>query len=68
MRGRHHVIQVQLPNPPDVLKDPGQLSSHPLNLLLGETEARQLRDVQHLFPLDHRGDSRQLPDPEAECG
>ena len=42
-----------------MLEDPGQLARHPLDLLVGELEPREPRDVQDLLAIDHRAaDSR----------
>ena len=61
MRGRLDPVEVELRDPVDVLEDPGQLAGHPLDLVLGEPQPGQPRDVQHLFPVDHGGDSRGGP-------
>ena len=58
VRGRLDLVEVERGDPVDVLEDPGELAGHPLDLLLGEAEPGQLRDVQYLFSLDHGGDSR----------
>ena len=58
MRGRLDVVEVELGDPVDVLEDPGELAGHPLDLLLGEAQAGQPGDVQHLLAVDHENASR----------
>jgi len=55
VRGRLDVVEVQLGDPVDVLENPRELARHPLDLLLGEAEAGQLRYVKYLLALDHGG-------------
>ena len=55
MRGRLDPVEVELGDPVDVLEDPRQLARHPLDLLVGEPQPGQPRDVQHLLPVDHGG-------------
>ncbi len=62
MRSRLNPLEVQLPNPIHVPKDPRKLANHRLDLLLGEPQPGQPRNVQYLLPIDHVGDSRHLAD------
>ena len=59
VRGRLDPLQVQIPDPVDVLEDP---DSSPTIVSTSSSERRRrasLRHVQYLLPLDHRrGDSR----------
>ena len=45
-------------DPVDVLEDARELARHPLDLLLGELEPGEARDVQDLLAIDHGPDSR----------
>jgi hypothetical protein len=55
VRGRLDPVEVQSGNSVDVLEDARELAGHPLDLILGEAEAGQLRNVQYLLSLDHGG-------------
>ena len=48
VRGRRHAGEIQLRYFPDRLQDRGQLLAKLLDLLVGQREPRELRDVQHL--------------------
>ena len=53
--GRLDLVEVELGDPVDVLEDSGELARHPLDLLLGEAQAGEPGDVQHLLAVDHGG-------------
>src|SRR4051794_23179678 len=53
VRRRLDPIQVQLVHLLHVAEDLGQLARHPLELRLGEPQAREARDVEHLVAVDH---------------
>ena len=55
VRGRRHVGELELGHLRHGVEDRGELLAEALDLLLGQVEARELRDVQHLLPRDrHR--------------
>ena len=54
VRGRLDPVEVELGDPVDVLEDPRELAGHPLDLLVGEPQAGEPRDVQDLVAVDHR--------------
>jgi hypothetical protein len=53
VRGGRDVLEIELGDPIDVLEDPRELPGHALDLLVGEPQPRQARDVEHLLSLDH---------------
>ena len=52
VRGRRHVVELELGDRRHGLEDRAELLREALDLLLGQREARESRDVQHLFPVD----------------
>ena len=55
MRGRRHVVEVELRDLADRLEDRSELPLEAFELILGEREPRELRDVEHLISRDrHR--------------
>lgn len=54
MRRRLNPFQIEPPDPVNVIEDRRQLPNHPLNLILTKAQPRQPRNVQHLFPVNHR--------------
>jgi hypothetical protein len=58
VRGGLNLVEVESGDAIDVLQDPGQLSRHPLDVLVGQLEPRQLGDVQDPVAIDHSSDSR----------
>lgn len=58
MRGGLDVVEVELPDPVDVVEDPGKLPGHLLHLALAEPQAGEAGDVQYLLAVDHDRDSR----------
>lgn len=57
MRGRLNPLQIQVPDPINVLEDPAQLPHHRLHFLVGEAQAGKPGDVQNLIAVDHARDS-----------
>ena len=53
VRRRRDALEVELADLLDVVEDAGELAAHPLDLLVGELEAREPRDVQDLVAIDH---------------
>src|SRR5439155_4520898 len=52
MRGRRHVVEVELRDLADRLEDRSELPLEAFELILGEREPRELRDVEHLISRD----------------
>src|SRR5205814_10546063 len=56
MRRRRHVVEIELGDLADGLENRVELRAEALDLLLGQREARELRNVEHLVSRDrHRG-------------
>ena len=53
VRGRRDALEVELADRRDVREDAGQLARHALDLLVGELEPRESRDVADLVAIDH---------------
>ena len=66
VRRRRHAVEVELGDlRVDVVEDRGQLAGHPLDLVVGELQAREARDVEDLGALDHARAMIGAPTPEA---
>src|SRR5512132_346475 len=61
MRRRLHPRETELGHLPDRLENRPQLRPHGLDLILGNLQARQLGDVQHVLTRDaHEGSSLEM--------
>src|SRR5215471_5291957 len=54
MRGRRHVVEIELRHLRDRLEDRVQLRAEAVDLVVGEREPGEPRDVEHLFAIDRR--------------
>jgi hypothetical protein len=53
--GRRHVGELELGDPPDVLEDAREVAQEPVDLVVGEADARQRGSVQHVVSVEsHR--------------
>ena len=61
VRGGLSVVELEGLDGLDVLENVAELTGHPLDLLVGEPQPGQPRDVQYLVAVDHGGESRFRP-------
>ena len=61
---RRHVVQRELGQRVDVAEDRGQLAGHPVDLVVGQLEPREARDVEDFGALDHARAMIGAPTPE----
>ena len=53
MRGRLDALEVELVDRRNVGEHAGELCGHPLDLIVGEAQTREPRDVADLLAVDH---------------
>ena len=56
MGRRLDALEIELVHALDVLEDAGELAGHPFELILGQLEPCEPRDVEDLIAVDHDAD------------
>ena len=68
VRGRRHPLEVEFADLLDVVEYVGELTLHPLDLVTGQLEPGEPRDVQNLFAIQCHDRRRLRPPNRARVG